>query len=117
MGNFTSIYYQTDAGRVPVKEFIYSLHPRTRQKFYVNISLLEDCGKALPKPHADYLGDDIYELRFIGIEGKVRILYFFYFENKVILTNGFIKKRQKTPQSELNLAKDRRQHYINQIKG
>ena len=75
---FTCIYYQTDAGRMPVKEFIDSLHDRTQQKYFVVVGLLEDYGKSLPKPHADFLGDEVYELRFVGIEGRVRILYFFF---------------------------------------
>ena len=66
----------------------------------------------LPKPHADALGDDIYELRFTGKEGKIRILYFFYYENKIILTNGFIKKQQKAPMAVVELSKERRRSYI-----
>ncbi len=116
MGEFVCIYYQTNSGRMPVKEFIYSLHQRTRQKYYVIIGLLEDFGKTLPKPHADYLEDGIYEIRFVGIEGQVRIFYFFYFKNKIILTNGFIKKQRKAPKLEVKLAKERRNHYIEQDK-
>lgn len=37
-----------------------------------------------------------------------RVLYFFYFEGKIILTNGFVKKTQKTPPDEIKLAKERR---------
>jgi len=66
----------------------------------------------LLKPHADALGDDIYELRFTGKEGKIRILYFFYYENKIILTHGFIKKQQKVPMTVVELSKERRRSYI-----
>ena len=97
MAKFTCIYYQTNAGRKPVKEFIDSLHDRTQQKYFEVVGLLEDYGKSLPKPHADFLMDEIYELRFVGIEGRVRILYFFYHGNKIIFTNGFVKKQQKAP--------------------
>ena len=37
-----------------------------------------------------------------------RVLYFFYYEGKIILTNGFVKKTQKTPLEEIKLAKKRR---------
>lgn len=116
MGQFVCIYYQTDAGKAPVKEFIASLHQRTRQKYYEVVELLEDLGKSLPKPHADYLGDEIFELRFVGIEGKVRILYFFYLGNKIIFTNGFVKKQQKAPKTEVKLAKERRILHIEKHK-
>ena len=41
----------------------------------------------------------------------VRILYFFDKNRIIIATNGFIKKQQKTPRSEINLAKQRRTDY------
>ncbi|MGN0327690.1 MAG: type II toxin-antitoxin system RelE/ParE family toxin [Lachnospira sp.] len=41
-----------------------------------------------------------------------RVLYFFYYEGKIVLTNGFIKKTQKTPKEELQFAKDSRKDFI-----
>lgn len=34
------------------------------------------------------------------------VLYFFYYGGKIILTNGFIKKTQKTPRKEIKLAQE-----------
>lgn len=42
----------------------------------------------------------------------VRILYFFDEGETIIATNGFIKKQQKTPRSEILLAKQRRTIYL-----
>ncbi len=114
MSAYKCIYYMTDAGRTYAEDFIKSLHPRTRQKFYEVVRLLQSLGKSLPQPHSDYLGDDIYELRFRGIEGSIRVLYFFYFEDKIIFTNGFMKKQQKAPKTEVAVAKERRKLYIQQ---
>jgi phage-related protein len=36
------------------------------------------------------------------------VLYFFYYEGKIVLTNGFVKKTQKIPPEEIKLAKERR---------
>ncbi|MCQ2549373.1 MAG: type II toxin-antitoxin system RelE/ParE family toxin [Lachnospiraceae bacterium] len=49
-----------------------------------------------------------------------RALYFFFIGNKAILTHGFTKKSQKTPKSELDLAKKyradyKRRHYYEQF--
>jgi phage-related protein len=33
-----------------------------------------------------------------------RIFYFFYVKNTIVLTNGFVKKTQKTPKMEIELA-------------
>ncbi len=116
MAEVSCVYFQLPSGRVPVKEFIDRIHQRSQQKFFATIDLLKQFGKRIPKPHADYLGDDIYELRFIGIEGKTRILYFFYDSHKIVITNGFIKKTQKTPKKQLDLAKKRMKDYFNRIK-
>jgi len=101
---FICEYYVAANGSVPVKEFIDALDRRTRAKFWAKIELLEDFGNRLPAPHCKYIKDGIYEFRFIGIEGHIRILYFFFREKRIILTNGFIKKRNKLPISEIEKA-------------
>ncbi|MGE0267965.1 MAG: type II toxin-antitoxin system RelE/ParE family toxin [Candidatus Omnitrophota bacterium] len=113
---WTCSYYVTDSGRVPVKEFIDSLTSRTQQKFFAVVGMLEHLGKSLPEPHAKSLGNGVYELRFRGQEGHVRILHFFYDDNRCVLTNGFIKKSNKTPKKEIELAEDRRTQYLNRKK-
>jgi len=75
-------------------------------------SLLEEFGHKLPQPHAKYLGDSIFELRFSGVEGSVRVLYFFFHQDKAILTNGFLKKNNRTPKREKELAIERRKTFL-----
>ena len=41
-----------------------------------------------------------------------RVLYFFYIGKRIVLTNGFIKKTQKTPPEEIALAKKYRADYL-----
>ncbi|WP_331655894.1 type II toxin-antitoxin system RelE/ParE family toxin [Enterocloster sp.] len=41
-----------------------------------------------------------------------RVLYFFYYDKKIIFTNGFVKKTQRTPAREIRLAKRRRKDYL-----
>ena len=50
------------------------------------------------------LEDGIFELRIQFSSDISRIFYFFYVDSKIIVTNGFIKKTQKTPQNELKKA-------------
>lgn len=112
MAKFTCVYFTTDSGRVPVEEFIDTLNSRSRQKFFGVIGLLEEFGRRLPEPHAKYIGDEIYELRFQCIDGHVRIMYFFFAGEKIILTNGFVKKSWKVPEKELETALERRRMYL-----
>ena len=52
------------------------------------------------------------ELRTILGNNIVRILYFFDEDEIIIATNGFVKKQEKTPRSEILLAKQRRTIYL-----
>ena len=105
-------YFFTESGRSPVKDYIDSLDYKTQRKFFFAIELLEEFGHKLPQPHAKYIGDEIFELRFKGQEGNVLTLYFFFHQDKAILTNGFIKKSNKVPNREKALAVKRRKLYL-----
>jgi len=117
VARFTSYYYLTESGKSPVRGFIDSLDFKTQRKFFFVKELLEEFGHRLPFPHAKYIGSDIFELRFRGDEGNIRALYFFYRQDKVIFTNGFIKKSAKTPKNEIEIAIERRSRYLNKYKG
>lgn len=112
MKNVSCYYFITASGKAPVKEFLDSLDVKSQAKFFFVMELLETYGCRLPQPHAKYLGNQIFELRFGGIEGAIRILYFFFHQDKAIFTNGFIKKTQKTPEREKDLAMERRLFYL-----
>jgi phage-related protein len=63
-------------------------------------------------PHARYLGEEIFELRFEVVEGSVRVLYFFFHQDSAILTNGFLKKTDRTPLREKEVAVERRKIFL-----
>ena len=112
MAQVTCFYYFTDANRSPVKEFIDSLDFRTQRKFFFSKGLLEEFGYKLIFPHARYIGDEIFELRFRGQEGEIRVLYFFFYQDKAIFTNGFIKKSNRTPKNEKLVAIERKAAFL-----
>ena len=62
-------------------------------------------------PDAKHLGNGIYELRTIQGNNIARCLYFFSAGDKAIVTNGVIKKTQKTPPEVIDLAKKYRADY------
>jgi phage-related protein len=57
---------------------------------------------------------DIYEVRIITSQKSIRILCFQEDRNLIILTNGFIKKTQKTPKKEIKLAEKLKIEYLKQ---
>lgn len=83
-----------------------------RAKLLGLLQILQEKGNQLREPYSKHLEDGIFEIR-----GKIgtditRVLYFFYYDGKIILTNGFVKKTQKTPAKEIKLAKKRRNEYL-----
>ena len=58
------------------------------------------------------MGMAFFEVRTVEGNDIVRVLYFFDEEKIIIATNGFVKKQQKTPKSEIDLAKKRREDYF-----
>lgn len=75
--------------------------------------LLERNGNELREPYSKSLGDGIFELRIKLGSDITRVLYFFVMDRKIILTNGFVKKTQKTPKQEIELCKKYRDEYLN----
>ena len=63
-------------------------------------------------PYSEELEDGIFELRAKVGSDISRVLYFFVVGRKIVLTNGFIKKAQKTPKSEIERAKKYRADYL-----
>ena len=97
-------FYTTIDGQKPAKEFLIKLNPKMRAKLIKTIELLESNGPDLRMPYSEYLGNGIFELRAKVGSDISRELYFFFSGKKAILTNGFVKKTQKTPKKELELA-------------
>jgi phage-related protein len=112
MSKYKCYYYRTTRGKSPVEEFIDSLDRRTQVKFFYKKGLLEEFGPKLPFPHARYIGEGLYELRFEGREGQIRILYFFFYKEKVIFAHGFVKKTQKIPKKEIEIAIYRKREFL-----
>lgn len=111
MTKFEVIFYEKENGDCPVEEFLDSLDKNMRAKLVGLLQLLEEKGNQLREPYSKPVDDGIFEIRCQVGNNITRILYFFYYEGKIILTNGFVKKTQKTPPNEIRLAKERRENY------
>ncbi|MBR5509504.1 MAG: type II toxin-antitoxin system RelE/ParE family toxin [Lachnospiraceae bacterium] len=112
MTKFVVEFYEDMNGNCPVENFLLKQDIKMRAKLLGLLEILQEKGNQLREPYSKYLGNDIFELR--GKQGNniSRILYFFYCDGKIILTNGFVKKTQKTPVNELRLAQSRRNDYL-----
>ena len=110
--DFEVVFYDKEDGAEPAKEFILSLDKKMRAKMLRTIMLLADNGPMLREPYSKPLEDGIFELRVKVGSDISRVLYSFFVGRRVVLTNGFIKKTQKTPSAEIERAKRYRAEFI-----
>ena len=61
-------------------------------------------------PHARCLKNKLWELRVLGEKGHSRVFYFCSIRETIFLLHAFIKKGQKTPENELELAMERKRY-------
>ncbi len=113
MDEYEIIFYDKPDGTEPAKEFIMSLDDKMRAKIISLIEMLENNSGYLREPYSKHLIDGIFELRAKVGNNISRVLYFFVVGKSIILTNGFVKKSQKTPKKEIDLAKKYRNEFLN----
>ena len=104
-------YYEKADGSRPAEDFILSQDAKMQAKIFATLELLEIKGPGLREPFSKPLGDGIFEVRAKQGSDISRVLYFFVVGRKVILTNGFVKKTQKTPSREIDRARRYRADY------
>ena len=100
---------------MPVMEYVDNLSLRERAKIMALIELLEEKGPNLPRPYADLLEDGIHELRIKLTGTQVRVLYFFCYQDIIVLTNVFDKHSEKVPKNEINTANESRVDFLNRF--
>ena len=61
----------------------------------------------LPRDWVKPLGDKLWELRITGRDGIARAVYVVAAGPRIVIVRVFIKKTQKTPSRELELARKR----------
>ena len=109
-------FYETEDGKQPVSDFLDSLDAKMAAKMISLMEILEEKGTELRLPYSSALEDGIFELRCKVGSNISRALYFFYVGKTIVVTNGFVKKTQKTPPGEIRLAKARRQDWLTRNK-
>jgi phage-related protein len=105
-------YYRDAGGNEPAKDFINSLPANTQVKILRIIRMLRDYGVLLKEPYTKQIKGKIRELRIKDSQGDIRVLYFTYTGRRFILLHGFIKKSDKTPEREIEIAEKRMNDFI-----
>jgi phage-related protein len=96
----------------PVEEFLDSLTGKQAQKVLWVLRLVEELD-VVPSQYLTKLAgtEDIWEVRAQFGGDIFRMLGFFAQSTVFVLTNGFVKKTQKTPPQEVAVATRRKHEY------
>jgi phage-related protein len=98
-------FQQQASDSEPVRDWLKSLPIEDRKAIGEDIKAAQ-YGWPLGLPLIDHLEGDIWEVRTKLTKRIARVL-FVVDDSTMVLLHGFIKKDQKTPKQELNLAKER----------
>lgn len=107
--DFDIRYYTDQNGKKPVQDFL-------EEVFDKNYALWSECIASIEKikhriyhkePLSKVLGFGLLEIRIRSKNDIARIIYAFTKRRQIILLHGFIKKTQKTPLKELEIAQNR----------
>ena len=85
------------------RDFMNTLTDSEKRKIYYVLDLLATEHR-ISKKFVTYIRDSIYELRAEYASNIFRIFFIFDEGQIVVLFNGFQKKTQKTPESEIKQA-------------
>ena len=100
-----SRFFMTDAGGEPVREWLKDLPVVDRKSIGEDIKTVQ-FGWPLGMPLVAHLDSGIWEVR-TRLSTRIARVLFVLDGDTMVLLHGFIKKEQKTPKPELDLAKER----------
>ncbi|MPL89718.1 hypothetical protein SDC9_35760 [bioreactor metagenome] len=107
MKKITSLFYETSSGNKPVREWLLSLDKEDKKTIGNDIKTVE-YGFPIGMPICRKLvGTKLYEVRSNISNQRIARVIFVIIDEYMILLNGFIKKEQKTPKNEIDIALQR----------
>ena len=100
-------FYRNENGTEPVRDWLKSLSKEERFLIGADIKTVE-FGWPIGMPTRRLMGDGLFEVRTNLPQNKIARVLFCFYAGKMILLHGFIKKSQKNPKQQLNLAWERK---------
>ncbi|MDX5329020.1 MAG: type II toxin-antitoxin system RelE/ParE family toxin [Marinobacter sp.] len=90
-----------------VEEELAKLPPKIQARMIRLMELMEKHGANLGEPHTKPLGDELFEIRAKAKEGIGRGIFCYMQGKRIIVLHVFVKKDQKIPKKDLELANER----------
>lgn len=107
MKRLPAVFYALPSGHEPVRAWLKELEPEDRQAIGEDIKDVE-FSWPIGMPLCRALGKGLWEVRIDLPQGRIARVLFCTREGRMVLLHGFIKKTQKTPATDLNLALKRK---------
>jgi phage-related protein len=102
---FQAKFYKTDAGNEPAREWLLSLSQEDKKTIGEDIKTVQ-FGWPIGMPVSRKVSKDLWEVRS-SLHNKIARVIFTVTGSTIVLLHGFIKKTQKLPQKDLEIAKRR----------
>lgn len=108
-------FYFTETGKIPAKEYLENTSLDVKVKLAALVKYVAEHGKIF----------NITKFRLVDSKEKIfefkplqyRFFNFFYEGEKIIITNGYMKKSQKVSRRDLWKARELKKDYIRRVKG
>jgi phage-related protein len=107
-----TLFYRTEAGSEPVREWLRDLPLHDKKVIGADI-LAVQWKWPVGKPWVDSLGGGLWEVRS-SIGSRIARTFFIVVDEQIILLHGIIKKSRTTPKQELDLARKRQASFMKQ---
>jgi len=104
------LIYREDDNTVPLTDWLDSLQANARARCVERLDLIREQGHELRRPHAENLGNGLYELRVKFYKVNYRILYFFHGQDAAVVSHGLAKERI-VPARQIALALERKKKF------
>ena len=90
-----------------VEDEILALPDTLAARYIVLTRRMTAVGANLGPPHTEAFGEGLFELRLKGADGIARVFFCTLIGRRIMMLHSFIKKSQKTPIRELEVARKR----------
>lgn len=101
-----AVFFRTAQGAEPVRDFLLALPREDRRILGADIATVE-YGWPVGKPTCAPLGLGLWEVRSTLTTNRIARVIFTLHDSQMVLLHAFIKKTQKTPPADLEIARKR----------
>ena len=108
-------FFLTSNGKEPVRDWLKEMNRENRKTIGEDIKLVQ-FRWPLGMPLVRKMEVDLWEVRSKLSNNTIARTFFTVTNNQMILLHGIIKKSEKTPKKDLDLARTRKKQWHNEVK-